>query len=276
MFSLRFLKAVSQTQSVEVDREIFEAHDKVAEKTEIYVLNNIPPLDPDSATQEIMKYPENQAVVYALRNTRGLPWPRDYKKKKDEDILDWLQAMFKFQKDSIANQREHLILLLANVHIRQFSKPDQQPEVTNNTTRSPADEIIVHGFISSYMGGSSQLKIYAIYHHMAFELYGMLADNVSPMTGETVKPAYGGEEAFLRKVVTPIYEVIEKESARSNRGKSKHSQRKIYDDLNEYFWSVDCFRLGWPMRADADFFCLPVKQLQFRKGLLSFCVFYMS
>lgn len=44
---------------------------------------------------------------------------------------------------------------------------------------------------------------------MAFELYGMLAGNVSPMTGENVKPAYGGEdEAFLRKVVTPIYDVI--------------------------------------------------------------------
>lgn len=44
---------------------------------------------------------------------------------------------------------------------------------------------------------------------MAFELYGMLAGNVSPMTGENVKPAYGGEEeAFLRKVVTPIYQVI--------------------------------------------------------------------
>lgn len=39
----------------------------------------------------------------------------------------------------------------------------------------------------------------------------MLAGNVSPMTGENVKPAYGGEEeAFLRKVVTPIYEVIVK------------------------------------------------------------------
>lgn len=107
-----------------------------------------------------------QAAVYALRNTRGLPWPRDYKKKKDEDLLDWLQAMFGFQvnsiiskscsmitksswtwgilfalriltadqiinmqKDSVANQREHLILLLANVHIRQFPKPDQQPKV---------------------------------------------------------------------------------------------------------------------------------------------------
>lgn len=44
---------------------------------------------------------------------------------------------------------------------------------------------------------------------MAFELYGMLAGSVSPMTGEHIKPAYGGEdEAFLRKVVKPIYDTI--------------------------------------------------------------------
>lgn len=46
---------------------------------------------------------------------------------------------------------------------------------------------------------------------MAFELYGMLAGSVSPMTGEHIKPAYGGEnEAFLRKVVTPIYDTVAK------------------------------------------------------------------
>ena len=45
---------------------------------------------------------------------------------------------------------------------------------------------------------------------MAFELYGMLAGNVSPTTGQNVKPAYGGaEEAFLKLVVTPIYKIIE-------------------------------------------------------------------
>lgn len=112
--------------------QILETHDKVAEKTEIYVPYNILPLDPDSANQAIMKYPEVhnfasllifiyllllvhcfwwfhviyiarhnnlqiQAAVHALRNTRGLPWPKDYKKKKDEDILDWLQSMFGFQ-----------------------------------------------------------------------------------------------------------------------------------------------------------------------------------
>ncbi|PPS05987.1 hypothetical protein GOBAR_AA14662 [Gossypium barbadense] len=224
------LKAVNLTQSIEVDREILEAQDKVAEQTQILVPYNILPLDPDSANQAIMQYPEIQAAVYALRNTRGLPWPIDHKGKKDEDILDWLQEMFGFQKDNVANQREHLILLLANVHIRQFPKPDQQPK-------------------------------------MAFELYGMLAGNVSPLTGENIQPAYGGEEeAFLKKVVTPIYEVIRREAERSKRGKSKHSQWRNYDDLNEYFWSVDCFRLGWPMRADADFFCLPIEQLVEKNG----------
>lgn len=33
------------------------------------------------------------------------------------------------QEGNVGNQREHLILLLANVHIRQFPKPDQQPKV---------------------------------------------------------------------------------------------------------------------------------------------------
>ncbi|KAE8037019.1 hypothetical protein FH972_009646 [Carpinus fangiana] len=46
---------------------------------------------------------------------------------------------------------------------------------------------------------------------MAIELYDMLAGNVSPMTRDNVKAAYRGEEeAFLRKVVTPIYKVIAK------------------------------------------------------------------
>ncbi|XP_059628840.1 callose synthase 3 [Cornus florida] len=297
------LKAVNQTQAVEVDREILETHDKVAEKTEIYLPYNILPLDSDSANQAIMRYPEIQAAVFALRNTRGLPWPKDYKKKKDEDILDWLQAMFGFQKDNVANQREHLILLLANVHIRQFPKPDQQPKLDERALNEVMKKLFKNykkwckyldrksslwlptiqqevqqrkllymGLYLLIWGEAANLRFMPeclcyIYHHMAFELYGMLAGNVSPMTGENVKPAYGGEEeAFLRKVVTPIYEVVAREAKRSRKGKTKHSQWRNYDDLNEYFWSVDCFRLGWPMRADADFFCLPIEQYHLEKN----------
>ena len=44
---------------------------------------------------------------------------------------------------------------------------------------------------------------------MAFEVYAILAGSVSPLDGEIIKPAYGGEkEAFLKNVVTPIYKTI--------------------------------------------------------------------
>lgn len=44
---------------------------------------------------------------------------------------------------------------------------------------------------------------------MALELCGILAR--FRMTGELVKPVYGGDgEAFLKQVVTPIYETIAK------------------------------------------------------------------
>ncbi|KAG1359508.1 putative Callose synthase 3 [Cocos nucifera] len=267
------LKAVNLTQSLDVDQEILETHNKVEEKTKIYVPYNILPLDPDSANQAIMQYPEIRAAVYALRNTRGLPWPKDHKKKPDEDLLDWLQAMFGFQKDNVSNQREHLILLLANVHIRQFPRPDQQPKLDERALNEVMKKLFKNykkwckylnrksslwlptiqqevqqrkllymGLYLLIWGEAANLRFMPeclcyIYHHMAFELYGMLAGNVSPMTGENIKPAYGGdEEAFLRKVVTPIYLVIKQEAERSKAEKSKHSHWRNYDDLNEYFW----------------------------------------
>ena len=107
---------------------------------------------------------------------------------------------------------------------------------------------------------------------MAYELHGLLAGNVSIVTGENIKPSYGGDdEAFLRKVITPLYWVIEKvitqilklqiilfqpnpsatyhfisrmtifllifqEAKKSENGKAPHSAWCNYDDLNEYFW----------------------------------------
>ena len=64
--------------------KILEAHNKVAEKTEIYVPYNILPLDPDSSNQAIMKYPEvgfwiSSAVFLMFLNSifyvsSFLPW----------------------------------------------------------------------------------------------------------------------------------------------------------------------------------------------------------
>ncbi|KAD5961694.1 hypothetical protein E3N88_13167 [Mikania micrantha] len=293
------LKAVNMAQSMDVEEKILEAHVKVSQKAQIYLPYNILPLDLDSANHGIMRYPEIQAAVVALRYTRGLPWGREYKRKKQDDIFDWLQVMFGFQKDNVANQREHLILLLANVHICQLLEPDQQSKLDEHAldkvmkkllknymkwceflgrksslwlptvhTEVQQRKLLYMGLYLLIWGEAANLRFMPeclcyIYHHMAFEMYGILAGNVSPMTGEDVKPAYGGEqEAFLKEVVSPIYHVIAMEAARSDIGNSEHSQWRNYDDLNEYFWSTDCFQIGWPMRLDADFFCCkPVKQM---------------
>lgn len=107
-----------------------------------------------------------------------------------------------------------------------------------------------------------------LYVQMAYELHGLLAGNVSIVTGENIKPSYGGDdESFLRKVITPIYRVIQtvislhrclllsdcgiffyivyfellvlmiiQEAMKSENGKAAHTAWSNYDDLNEYFW----------------------------------------
>ncbi|KAJ9558726.1 hypothetical protein OSB04_013340 [Centaurea solstitialis] len=134
------LRAVNLTEHIPVEEEILQAHEGVKEKTEMYAPYNILPLDPDSKNQAIMRYPEIQASVTALRNTRGLPWHKDHTKKEDEDILDWLQEIFGFQKDNVSNQREHLILLLANIHIR-LRKPEQQPKLDDFAVDEVMDKL---------------------------------------------------------------------------------------------------------------------------------------
>ncbi|XBH66198.1 hypothetical protein VPH35_119648 [Triticum aestivum] len=275
--------AVNVSQKIQVDHAILETNNH-PDSANHYL--------PDSANQTIMRYPKIQAALHALSDTRGLPWPKDHEKKADADLLEWLQAMFGFQKDNVSNQREHLVLLLANMHIRQISKPEQQPELDDHVLDTTMNKLFKNykrwckylgrktslwlptipqevqqrkllymGLYLLIWGEAANLRFMPVclcylFHHMAFELYGVLAANVSPVTGENVRPYYGGEEeAFLKKVVTPISKIVETDKAeRSGTIKSKHSHRRNYDDLNAFFWSNDCFQLGWPMRADADFF----------------------
>ncbi|PPR85546.1 hypothetical protein GOBAR_AA35144 [Gossypium barbadense] len=174
-----------------------------------------------------------KASVVALGNIRGLNWPSGFdpqrQKAGDLDLLDWLRAMFGFQ-------------------LPQGSQEIQQRK------------ILYMGLYLLIWGEAANVRFMPeclcyIFHNMAHELHGLLAGNVSIVTGENIKPSYGGDdEAFLRKVVKPIYCVIEREAEKNKNGTASHADWCNYDDLNEYFWSSDCFSLGWPMRDDGDFF----------------------
>lgn len=123
------LCAVNKTEKVEeVAPEIMAAANDVQTKKEIYAPYNILPLDSAGASQSIMQLEEVKASVAALWNTRGLSWPASFEQQRQKagelDLLDWLRAMFGFQRDNVRNQREHLILLLANIHTRLIPKPE--------------------------------------------------------------------------------------------------------------------------------------------------------
>eukprot|EP01018_Ginkgo_biloba_P036440 Gb_08787 [translate_table: standard] len=293
------LCAVNKSEKVEeVAPEIIAAARDVKEKTEIYAPYNILPLDAAGASQAIMQMEEIKAAVASLRNTRGLNWPPLFEQQRqnsgDLDVLDWLRAMFGFQRDNVTNQREHLILLLANVHIRLVPKPEPLNKLDERAVDAVMSKLFKNyknwckflgrkhslwlpkvqqevqqrkllymGLYLLIWGEAANIRFMPeclcyIYHNMAYELHGMLAGNVSVVTGENIKPAYGGdEESFLRKVVTPLYHIVEEEAKKNKNGTAPHSAWCNYDDLNEYFWSVDCFRLGWPMRDDSEFFRTP-------------------
>ncbi|KAL7612774.1 hypothetical protein Lser_V15G06702 [Lactuca serriola] len=208
------------------------------------------------------------------------------------DLLDWLRATFGFQRDNVRNQREHLILQLAHPQARLKHKSS---ESANKLDDRAVDEVMTKLFKNyktwcKYMGRRHSIKLPKvkqevqqrkllymglylliwgeaanvrfmpeclcyIFHHMAYELQGLLAGNVTAVTAENIKPAYGNkDEAFLRKVITPIYQVIDTEAKRSRNGKAPYSEWCNYDDLNEYFWSPNCFSLSWPMRNSDEFF----------------------
>ncbi|XP_024977661.1 callose synthase 5-like [Cynara cardunculus var. scolymus] len=290
------LCAVNKSEKAEeVPADIIASARDVEAKQVIYAPYNILPLDSAGESQCIMQFEEIKAPVSALRNTRGLNWPtsvdQNQQKSGELDLLDWLKAMFGFQKDNVRNQREHLILQLAHPQARLMPKPepsnkldDRAIDVVMNklfknyknwckflrrkhSLRLPQGreemqqrKLLYMGLYLLIWGEAANVRFIPeclcyIFHNMACELHSLLAGNVSIVTGENVKPSYGGDdEAFLCKVITPIYRVIDKETKRSKNGKAPHSAWCNYDDLNEYFWSPDCFALGWPMRDDGDFF----------------------
>ncbi|CAN0913970.1 Putative callose synthase 6 [Linum grandiflorum] len=283
-----------------VEEETHKYAKDVEKKREQYEHYNILPLYSVGLKPAIMELPEIKAAFNAVRNVDNLPMPRissthganhDVQTgdiKPVNDILEWLSSLFGFQRGSVANQREHLILLLANIDTRKRGV-EAYTEVSTGTIRQLMDktfknylswchyvrvesnlrfpggfdkpqlELIYIGLYLLIWGEASNVRfmpecICYIFHNMAYEVFGVLFRNIHPVSGEKYETAAPDDEAFLRNVICPIYQVIRKEARRNKSGKASHSRWRNYDDLNEYFWSKRCFRIKWPMDLKADFF----------------------
>ncbi|CAI0461010.1 unnamed protein product [Linum tenue] len=258
---------------------------------------NIIPVHNLLADHPSLRYPEVRAAAAALRAVGNLRRPPYVQWHPSMDLLDWLALFFGFQRDNVRNQREHLVLHLANAQMRLTPPPENidaldpgvlrrfRRKLLKNYTswcsylnkksniwisdRSNPDVRRELLYVSLYLliwGESANLRfmpecICFIFHNMAMELNKILEDYIDENTGQPVMPSFSGENAFLNSVVKPIYETVKAEVENSKNGTAPHTSWRNYDDINEYFWSRRCFqKLKWPIDLGSNFFVISSKQ----------------
>ncbi|CAJ2631144.1 unnamed protein product [Trifolium pratense] len=289
--TLKVLGTVLEQLTEEIPDELKRVMESDSASTEDLIAYNIIPIDAASSTNAIIFFPEVQAAVSALNYFNGLPeLPRAYfiSPTRNANMLDFLQYTFGFQKDNVANQREHIVHLLANEQSR-LGVPDK----TEPKLDEAALQKVFHKSLENYINwcnylcitpvwssleavGKEKKLLYVslylliwgeasnvrflpeclcyIFHHMAREMDEILRQQIA-QTANSCTSENG--VSFLDHVIFPLYDIISAEATNNDNGKAPHSSWRNYDDFNEYFWSLHCFELSWPWRISSSFFQKP-------------------
>ncbi|KAF3436800.1 hypothetical protein FNV43_RR19553 [Rhamnella rubrinervis] len=93
---------------------------------------NIVPLEGTSLSNAIGVFPEVRGAVSAIRYAEHFPrLPSDFEitGQRDADMFDLLEYVFGFQKDNIRNQRENVVLTVANAQSRLGILVEADPKI---------------------------------------------------------------------------------------------------------------------------------------------------
>nr|VDD53177.1 unnamed protein product [Brassica oleracea] len=303
--NLKVLEHVLEQVSKEIFEELKHANDSDAAMShEDTVAYNIVPFDAPFTANATTAFPEVQAAVTALKYFPGLlklPAEFPIPATRNADMLDFLHYIFGFQRDSVSNQREHIVLLLSNEQSRlnipgeTEHKLDDAAVISNVFLKSLDNYIkwcdylciqpswrnleAISGekkllYLSLYFliwGEAANIRFLPeclcyIFHHMVREMDEILRQQVA-RPAESCRPvdSSGSEDdvSFLDHVIAPLYEVVSAEAFNSGNGGAPHSSWRNYDDFNEYFWSLQSFELGWPWRTSSSFFQKPRPRAKF-------------
>lgn len=255
---------------------------------------NIVPLEAPSLTNAIGFFPEVRGAISAIRYTEQFPrLPADFEisGQRDADVFDLLEYVFGFQKDNIRNQRENIVLAIANAQARLGIPADADPKIDEKAINEVFLKVL-DNYIkwckylrlrlawNSFQAINRERKLFLVslyfliwgeaanvrflpecicyvFHHMAKELDAILDHGEANPAPSCITE--DGSVSFLDKIICPIYETMAAEAGRNNNGKASHSSWRNYDDFNEYFWSPACFELRWPMRKESPFLLKPKK-----------------
>uniref|UniRef100_A0AAU6MUF6 1,3-beta-glucan synthase n=1 Tax=Paeonia lactiflora TaxID=35924 RepID=A0AAU6MUF6_PAELC len=254
---------------------------------------NIVPLEAPSLTNVIGFFPEVRCVISAIRYTEHFPrLPVKVSGQRDADMFDLLEYVFGFQKDNVRNQRENVVLMVANAQSRLGIPVESDPKLDEKAITEVFLKVLDNYIkwckylrirvvwnsleainrdrklfmVSLYFliwGEAANVRflpecICYIFHHMAKELDAILDHGEASFAASCITE--NGSVSFLEQIIFPIYDTMAKEAARNNNGKAAHSAWRNYDDFNEYFWSPACFELSWPPKSDSSFLLQPKKR----------------
>ncbi|KAG5537092.1 hypothetical protein RHGRI_024510 [Rhododendron griersonianum] len=210
-------------------------------------------------------------------------------------------------KDNVRNQRENVVLTVANAQSRLEVPGEADPKIDEKAITEVFLKVLDNYIkwckylrvrlvwnsleainrerklflLSLYFlvwGEAANVRflpecICYIFHNMAKELDAILDRGEATPAVSCI--GENGSVSFLKEIISPIYEILEAEAARNDNGKASHSAWRNYDDFNEYFWSRACFDLGWPLKRDSSFLREPKKRkraltiIAFRGGKLN-------
>ncbi|XP_062007605.1 callose synthase 12-like [Rosa rugosa] len=126
---------------------------------------NIIPVHNLLADHPSLRFPEVRAAAAALRAVGNLRRPPYAQWRDHMDLLDWLALFFGFQYDNVRNQREHIVLHLANAQMRLNPPPDNIDTLDGAVLRKFRKKLLLnYSNWCSYLGKKSNIWI-SDHHH---------------------------------------------------------------------------------------------------------------
>ncbi|KAK9926727.1 hypothetical protein M0R45_023940 [Rubus argutus] len=204
---------------------------------------NIVPLEAPSLTNAIGVFPEVRGAISAIRYTEQFPrLPANFEisGQRDVDMFDLLEFVFGFQKDNVRNQRENVVLTIANAQCRLAIPVEADPKIDEKAINEVFLKVLDNYIkwckylrirlvwnsleainrdrklflVSLYFliwGEAANVRflpecICYIFHHMAKELDAILDHGEANPAASCVTE--NGPVSFLEQIVCPIYETL--------------------------------------------------------------------
>ncbi|PQM37261.1 callose synthase 10 [Prunus yedoensis var. nudiflora] len=231
---------------------------------------NIVPLEAPSLTNAIGVFPEVRGAISAIRYTEQfprLPAAFEISGQRDADMFDLLECVFGFQKDNVRNQRENVLLTVANAQSRLGVPVEADPKIDEKAVNEVFLKVLDNYIkwcrylrirlawnsleaidrdrklflVSLYFliwGEAANVRflpecICYIFHNMAKELDAIL-DHGEANPAASCRTE-SGSVSFLEQIICRIYETLAAEAARNNNGKAAHSSGGIMMTLMNTF-----------------------------------------